>query len=528
MGTTIVSAPHCLETKVFVVPEGELLGKRCAGYEAILGIPYAAPPVGGLRFRPPREPDPWDGVRDGTILGAASLQPSTAYAPARGSEDCLYLNVYKPTNGAEQGPLPVMVWLHGGGFVNGSGNAFMGGFLAQAAGALVVTVNYRLGPLGWLALPSLAAEAEDGNAGNYGLLDSIAALQWVQDNITALGGDPSRVTVFGQSAGGEQVLALLVSPQAAGLFHRAISMSAPAGVTLPDLPAAAARNADLLKRMGCENSETQLPCLRDAGAQSLTNAAQISWDLIGAGGLQFTPTVGGGVLPGQWHDLFREGKFHHVPVMIGHTKQEGRLFTAIYENNLGRRMTAADLSERLAGSEVFPAPLVKEVAREYGLQSTYEIDGVLAEILTDALWVAGLEKCRTALARETTVYSYQTFDPDAPESHVHAQFSRIGAGHDSDVPELWQWDDFTGTKPGLTSEQHRYAVQLGRYWGQFAATGDPNSPDLPEWRSFNDGYMQYLETNHTGGSRTVPTAEYHQQHRFAFWSPLVHPHPNTH
>ncbi len=130
-------------------------------------------------------------------------------------------------------------------------------------------------------------------------------------------------------------------------------------------------------------------------------------------------------------------------------------------------------------------------------------------------------------ARETTVYSYQTFDADAPESHVHAQFSRIGAGHDSDLPELWQWDDFTGKTTSLTAEQHSYAVQLGRYWGQFAATGDPNGPDLPDWRSFNDGCIQYLETDHTSGSRTVPNAEYHQEHRFEFWSPLVHPDPSA-
>ena len=505
---------------VFRTKQGELLGKEHAGYVEVLGIPYAAPPVGDLRFRPPQEPTAWDGVRDGRIFGAASLQPSTEYDRAHGSEDCLYLNVYRPTGPSAQEPLPVMVWLHGGGFVNGSGNAFFGGFLAQTARAIIVTVNYRLGPLGWLALPSLKAEAKDGNAGNYGLLDSIAALRWVQDNIAAFEGDPTRVTVFGQSAGGEQVLALLASPAAAGLFQRAISMSAPAGVPLPDLSVAAARNADFLRRMGRQESESQLSPLRNASAQALISAAKISWDIIKSG-LAFTPTVGGPVLPAQWIDLFREGKFHRVPVMIGHTKQEARLLTAIHENNINHRLTSTD-AENLVG-RFFPDQVKEMILREYSLRSSDDASTALAEMVTDSMWATGLEQCRAALARRTTVYSYQTFDPNAPESHVHANFSPIQAGHDSDLPALFQWDDFDGKPPSFTARQQKYAVQLGRYWGQFAATRDPNGPDLPKWRPMNDGYVQYLETDQTGGCRAIPSAEYHKEHRVEFWRHLIHP-----
>ena len=204
---------------------------RCSQFDTHLeglGIPYAAPPLGDLRLRAPVEHAPWTDVRDATRFASASLQAKTEYDGAQGSEDCLYLNVYKPGAAADGSPLPVMMWLHGGGFVNGSGNAFNGAFLAQTANVIVVTVNYRLGPLGWLALPSLAAEADDHSTGNYGLLDSIAALKWIKRNISSFGGDAGRVTIFGQSAGGEQVLALIASPLATGLFHRAISMSAPA------------------------------------------------------------------------------------------------------------------------------------------------------------------------------------------------------------------------------------------------------------------------------------------------------------
>ena len=169
---------------------------RCSQFETHLeglGIPYAAPPLGDLRLRAPVEHAAWTEVRDATRFGSASLQAKTEYNKAQGSEDCLYLNVYRPgtANGA---PLAVMMWLHGGGFVNGSGNAFYGAFLAQTANAIVVTVNYRLGPLGWLALASLSAEATDQSTGNYGLLDSIAALKWIKRNISAFGGDPGRVS----------------------------------------------------------------------------------------------------------------------------------------------------------------------------------------------------------------------------------------------------------------------------------------------------------------------------------------------
>jgi len=225
--------------------------------------------------------------------------------------------------------------------------------------------------------------------------------------------------------------------------------------------------------------------------------------------------------------LFRQGKFHRVPVMIGHTKQEGRLLTAIHENNLGRRLITADVTDRLAASGSFPEPLIKAIAQEYKLDSTVDIGGTLADVLVDSAWVVGLEKCREALARQTTVYSYQTFDPDAPESHVHARFSKIDAGHDSDLPELWQWDDFRGEPTTLTAEQKQYAVQLGRYWGQFAASGDPNGADLPTWRTMNEGYIQYLETARTGGTRSVTNAEYHEDHKYRFWSPLIHPEPGA-
>ena len=233
-------------------------------------MPYAAPPFGVLRLRPPAAAPAWQGVRDATRLASSCLQAKSEYAKAQeGAEDCLYLNVYVPRETIPEATarLPVMVWLHGGGFVNGSGNAFNGERLAKTANAIVVTVNYRLGPFGWLALPSLAAEAPDHATGDYGLRDSIAALGWVQRNIAVLGGDPQRVSLFGQSAGAEQTLALVASPLAAGLFQRAISMSAPASLSMPTVDAAAAKRKAFLDELGCSDPSNQRDCLRSLPAQ---------------------------------------------------------------------------------------------------------------------------------------------------------------------------------------------------------------------------------------------------------------------
>ena len=312
---------------------------RCSQFDTHLeglGIPYAAPPVGDLRLRAPVEHAPWTDVRDATRFASASLQAKTEYDGAQGSEDCLYLNVYKPGAATDGSPLPVMMWLHGGGFVNGSGNAFNGAFLAQTANVIVVTVNYRLGPLGWL-LPSLAAEADDHSTGNYGLLDSIAALKWIKRNISSFGGDAGRVTIFGQSAGGEQVLALVASPLTAGLFHRAISMSAPAGLSLPTVAQIAPKRVDFAAKLGCRDEATQPACLRRPTAQQILDAAEEGWNVLADAGLSWTPTVDGVVLPDQWLNVFHQGNFNRVPVMVGHTKEEIRLMGAIFENDAGGR-----------------------------------------------------------------------------------------------------------------------------------------------------------------------------------------------
>lgn len=521
--TCSLAKPASGEELAVHVAQGDL---RCTAADTgfrCLGIPYAAPPLQDLRFKAPAPPAVWQGVRDATQFASGCLQAKTEYSKAQqGSEDCLYLNVYspRPRTAGEQGRLPVMVWLHGGGFINGSGNAFNGALLAKTADVIVVTVNYRLGPFGWLALPTLAAEAPDHSTGNYGLQDSLAALAWVQRNIAVFGGDSRRVTLFGQSAGGEQTLALIASPRAAGLFQRAISMSAPATLPMPTVEQAAAKRVEFLHELGCTEPAIQLACLRALPAERLLAAAHLSWDLLGLLGLQWTPTMDGVVLPDQWIKRFRDGQINVVPVMVGQTRDEGRLFVAIRENVEGAPLKPAYAEERIRKFFGLAGPLI---LRRYG-EDRFPVAGDrMARGISDALFAAGLTANRAALAPHTRVYGYETCDPNATASHVEALHSKLGCAHDSDLPYLFQWDDHTGEPMKFNAQQATLAVTMGRYWGHFAATGNPNGEGLAPWpaQTTDSAPIQLLEIASAGGVRTVSADEYAARHDLQFWACLA-------
>jgi hypothetical protein len=255
---------------------GPVVGRQAGGVRTFFGIPYAAAPVGDLRWRAPQPRVDWTTPREASAFGNVCVQPVTgmlegeeeAQGKIVGNEDCLYLNVYARGNAAPGSRLPTMVWIHGGAFLFGAGSDYDASVLAQKHGVVVVTVNYRLGSLGFLALPTLKAEAE-GESGNYGLMDQQAALRWVRNNIVAFGGDPGNVTVFGESAGGFSVCAQLASPAAAGLFHKAIIQSGPC--TSPNNSGAATdstkRNLDYAAKVGCKNGS--LACLRKTDPKKL-------------------------------------------------------------------------------------------------------------------------------------------------------------------------------------------------------------------------------------------------------------------
>ncbi len=363
---------------VLRVAGGLISGAEVDSVRAYLGIPYAAPPVGELRWRPPQAPASWDGVRACVRYGPSCPQPQgdglSLFALDGTDEDCLYLNVWTPRSAAAGGlddvaegtgagstgqgddgaagqaadgapRLPVMVWIHGGGFSTGSGSldVYSGGNLARL-GAVVVTINYRLGPLGFLAHPELSKEDPSGASGNYGLLDQIAALEWVRDNVAAFGGDPSNVTVFGESAGGMSICDLMVSPPAEGLFARAIVQSGPfdssgAGMdAVRSLAEAEETGRELSRQLGGDEAPDELAALRAAPVGRLLRAAERTVPR-GPGGLGFVPVVDGVVLPGDPAALFAAGELHDVDLLVGANADEANLFL------LGMRgATAAQLT----------------------------------------------------------------------------------------------------------------------------------------------------------------------------------------
>jgi len=513
------SASEQRATRVHVA-NGTLQGEVVSGGRQWLGVPYAAPPIGRLRWRPPAPAASWRGARQATHFGSACLQSATQYDVAQGSENCLYLNIYAPGARAAEQRLPVMVWIHGGGFVNGSGNDFNGRFLAAHARAIVVTINYRLGPFGWLALKSLQ---HDGASGNYGLMDQLAALKWVRRNIAAFGGNPHAVLLFGQSAGGVSVLAQLVSPLAAGLFQRAEVESAPTALTLPTVAAAESRNElAYAKAFGCSDQATQAACLRAVPAQRALAAAHEDMDLIRDGGLYWTPVVGTPNLPAPVIRQFKAGRFNKVPVMIGNTRNEGRLFAAIYENDLGHPLTAADLIK--PGTEVYGAA-VPAIAAEYSSPAYPDPFAQSSAVTTDGMIACSNDLNRAALVRggAPAVYTWEFTDPDAFNVEVTGRFHRIEDGHDANLPFLFQWNPGHAAVhlPPFTRADRVIADQMDRYWGNFARTGDPNGSGLPIWRRWVPGTTTPTEELTPGGARRMAPGAYYQEHKCSFWDPLL-------
>ena len=338
--------------------------------DEFLGIPYAAPPVGALRWKPP-QPTSWQGVLQAGTLQSPCPQPAGPFAVASNNEDCLTLNVYAPRSASNR--LPVMVWIHGGAFVTGTGAIYDGSAMAQD-GVIVVTINYRLGYLGFLANPALDAESPGHASGDYGLMDQQAALRWVRANAAAFGGDPGRITVFGESAGGQSVFDQLASPGAAGLFQRAIIESGAYAVHLPTLAAADAGGVAFAKTAGC-SSTTDASCLR-----ALPVAAILAQE-TGNSPTQFEPNVGTAILPVQPLLAIGLGLFNRVPVLQGSNHDEERLFTALDYDVNGALLAASGYAAAIAG--LVGPRVAPEAAARYPLSSYASPDLAYSALGTD-------------------------------------------------------------------------------------------------------------------------------------------------
>ena len=466
------------------VTGGEVSGISDGAISVFKGIPFAAPPVGNLRWKAPAPVASWSGVKPATEFAKACMQaPNTQGNTAPVSEDCLYLNVWTPAKSAAA-KIPVIVWIHGGAYVGGSTSISMydgKGFATK--GVVLVSLAYRLGPYGFMAHPELSRESGHGS-GTYGILDLVKGLEWVHDNIAAFGGDPGNVTIFGHSAGSGAVAFLAASPLTKGLFHRVIAMSGGTftplqtteqgggGMTIPALKIAEANGTAFLTKLG---------------VGSIADARKLSADQVQAatGGTSFRPAADGYVLSNDLYTLYQQGKFNDTPVLVGHTSDETLVF--------GGPKTLA------------PTEFEQQINTQYGPQAKAILDAHPHANDADAaraarhvrnettfFWNAWTWEREQSAKGKNKVYGYY-YNNHAPEAE--------GSGHGSDVPFAFQ--TLAGRK-GVGEADLKLSDLISSYYVNFAVTGDPNGKGLPQWPAFTSANNSVMVFDATPGARTYP------------------------
>ncbi|HVF89421.1 MAG TPA: carboxylesterase/lipase family protein [Blastocatellia bacterium] len=466
------------------------------GVRVYKGIPFAAPPVGNLRWKPPQPVKAWTGVRECTAFGAACPQIDLLerlYGQKLGptSEDCLYLNVWTPSKKSSD-RLPVMVWIHGGSYTMGSGAtaAYDGEALARQ-GVIVVTINYRLGPFGFFAHPELSKESSHGSSGNYGLLDQIASLQWVRRNIASFGGDPSRVTVFGESAGAGSICYLMSSPLAKGLFHRAIAQSGSAfgqnrhlRETWYGLEPMEKVGERVAAQLGCDKEKDVLSALRAKSSDELLKGSNLASSFFFSdGGNRFAPIVDGWVIPDDPGAIFLAGKQNSVPLISGTNADEGTIFMLSLQFKEVKEYD--DIVRRLYGE------YADDVLALYPVKSPSEIKGMLNRIVTDSAFVNGARISVRAMSRANpNTYLYHF-------THVVqvARFAGLGAFHASEIPFVFKTLNTARTQ--VTDVDRALADKMSAYWVRFAATGDPGGEGPAAWPRYTTERDQHMEFGDT-------------------------------
>lgn len=485
---------------------GPVRGQVAPGYVLFQGIPYAAAPVGPLRWQPPQPVAPWDELRDASQAGPRCVQ-NAAFDLAGGrnvAEDCLSVNVWSPTGADAR---PVLVWIHGGGFGNGSGNVVNADWLVTKGDIVVVTLNYRLGALGFLAHPALGD-------GNYGLADQQAALRWVRDNIAAFGGDPKKVTVGGDSAGAMSVCDHLVAPASTGLFRAAIIQSGPCGAQ-SDLAHARTVSLDYAKSVGCGEVRAAADCLRALPADRL-DEPPVYFD-IGADGLT-GPVSGTPALPVDPVGALDAkapgvGAGARVPVLIGVTRDEYRTFAALEFLRTNRVPGIGEYPVEL--TQTFGADAAA-IAQRYPPQRYGDsVPLAYSAAVTDGIFSCVTDRMAKGLAAHAPVYAYEFNDgtAPAPDPLRRAPFP-LGASHALDMRYLFD----IGGAPALNAEQRRLSDQMIGYWSSFVRDGAPRGPGLPDWPTVDSDTVGAWLSLQLDGSR-VDTS-YAAEHQCTFWESL--------
>jgi len=491
---------------IVTTDDGAVRGMTAGTVDEFLGIPYAAPPTGNLRWRPPQPPAEWQGVRDATQFAPSCPQPPSPFAPPGPfSEDCLYLNVYTPVphTGDEDG-LPVLVWIHGGGLTEEGSRNYDGAKLA-ADGTVVVTINYRLGALGFLAHPALASRP-GGPAGNYGLMDQQAALRWVQDNVSQFGGDPHNVAIAGQSAGGLSVLAQLVSVGARGLFQRAIIQSGTFALNQQPLATAEATGEAFAAQAGCPDQTAA--CLRHLPVANLVTPNFV----------EIPGVVDGKVLTEPIGAALAAGQFARVPVLNGTNHDEERLFVdGLHLTVSGgtfvpipyEPVTTDNYQANIAAVLGVSAERAAAIAAEYPA-GAYP-DAALSTLVSDTNFACPALQVDQSTAQRVPTFAYEFNDDNAPQPYTPPGFLTV-ATHESELPYLFDLPN-APYPPTLNPDQQTLAASMRAAWANFAARGNPATAAVP-WPAFG-GSAQMLSL--------VPPqpqleTDFAARHHCAFWA----------
>lgn len=452
--------------------EGALIGST----RAFLGMPFAAPPTGKLRWKPPVPHEPWSATRKATAKGPACLQnsPVSNKIDESSSEDCLTLNVWTPSTLAKAAP-PVLVWIHGGAFVLGSGGeeSYDGQVLSEATGAVVVTLNYRLGPFGFLALPALKSEdPAHPSTGAYGLEDQRMALQWVKNNIAAFGGDAQRVTLFGESAGGISTCTHLVSPPSKGLFQRAIIESGPCNLATSEATAVKQGEA-FLKALSCQAEPDPLACARSKSTPDVMRALPLSNDFLFGKGANWFPIVDGWNLPDDPGKLLLAGSFEKVPIVLGANADEATLFFSLAGTMVGDDAAFEALAEALAPSHG------KEIVARYPRAMYGSAMKAATTAVGDAAFVCPTRKAARAItAAGGDAYLYHfTYAPPG------TLFGELGAFHSAEIKYVFGVPSQLLPKP-LTDEELILSKSIMGYFSRHAASGNPNGEGALAWPKY--------------------------------------------
>ena len=478
---------------------GPVRGLIANGMREFLGIPYAAPPVGKLRWRPPQAHARWKKPLNATAFGSSCPQVAGFFGQESTNENCLFLNVFAPSTAKPSAKLPVMFWIHGGALISGEGSDYNPVGLVKQ-GVVVVTINYRLGLLGFLAHPALSAESGSHDSGDYGLMDQQFALKWVQKNIAHFGGNPKNVTIFGESAGGLSVRSQLVSPAAKGLFQKAIIESGSYAETVPTLAQAEAAGEASAKAMGCASQTAA--CLRALPVRTL---------LANETALSQLPNIGA-ILPAQYNTAFASGAFNRVPVISGTNHDEWMLFVALLNTLSNNPVTASNYQAQVAATLELPSAAdAAPIVAAYPFSAYPTGENALGAVGTDAIFACNNRVDVRSLSHYTPTYQYEFNDENAPNAFLPALPYSLGAYHASEIQYL-----FPRPVSQLDPDQEQLSLDMQKYWTNFAKAGNPNGAGLPTWPA-------YTSATDEAQSLVPPSPQtetnFAAAHKCAIWTP---------